>query len=56
MAKESISFVAQKSKELVESPIQSYRSLFTKAGMLMGLQSLFLPLYIFIIERAFKFL
>ena len=53
MSKDSISFIAQKSKELLNSQIESYRSLFTKAGMIIGILSLFIPVFLFLIEKSF---
>jgi hypothetical protein len=48
----SIKIISEKSKELLERQIGTYRSKQDKATTILGLLSLFLPLYLFIIEKS----
>ncbi|MBU0712334.1 hypothetical protein KKA87_10490 [bacterium] len=52
MNKSTLKFIAEKSKYLIDTQIQSYRSLFTKAGTIIGITSVFLPLFLFIINTS----
>ena len=48
----SIKIISEKSKELLERQIGTYRSKQDRATTILGLLSLFLPLYLFIIEKS----
>lgn len=48
----SIKIISEKSKELLERQIGTYRNKQEKATTILGLLSLFLPLYLFIIEKS----
>ena len=50
--KKSIEYVAIKSKELLATQIDSYRSLHQKAGTAVAVAALFAPLFLFLIENA----
>ena len=56
MNNNSISFVAKKSKELLNIQIESYRSLFIKSGIIIGVISIFLPIFLFLLEEAYFFI
>lgn len=49
---ESIELIREKSKQMIDAQIQSYRSLFTKAGTITGVLSIFFPLFLFLIESS----
>ena len=50
--KQSIEYVANKSKELLSTQIDSYRSLHQKAGTVIAVAALFAPLFLFLVEKA----
>ena len=50
--KKSIEYIANKSKELLSTQIDSYRSLHQKAGTVIAVAALFAPLFIFLVEKA----
>ena len=52
MSHESISYIANKSKELLATQISSYRSLHQKAGVIIGITSLFAPLFLFLVDKS----
>ncbi|UBM61370.1 hypothetical protein LA303_08020 [Candidatus Sulfidibacterium hydrothermale] len=47
-----LEFLAEKAKELLDRQIESYRSNHTKAGSIIGISAIFLPVFIFIIEKS----
>jgi hypothetical protein len=49
---ESIKYTSQKSKELLESQIETFRSLNNKAGVILNILALFIPVYLFIIDHS----
>ena len=52
MRSQTIGRLVEKSKELLQAQFEAYRSLFTKAGVLVGIPSLFLPLFLFVLEKS----
>ncbi|PKG42814.1 DUF1385 domain-containing protein [Psychroflexus sp. MES1-P1E] len=50
--KKSIEYIANKSKELLSTQIDSYRSLHQKAGTVIAVGALFAPLFLFLVEKA----
>lgn len=50
--KESLVYIANKSKELLITQIESYRSLHQKAGTVIAVAALFAPLFLFLVEKA----
>lgn len=50
--KKSIEYIANKSKELLSTQIDSYRSLHQKAGTVIAVAALFAPLFLFLVEKA----
>ncbi len=54
--KESIEYIANKSKELLSNQIDSYRSLHQKSGILIAITSIFIPLFLFFIVRSFMWI
>jgi hypothetical protein len=49
---ESIKYTSQLSKELLESQIETFRSFNNKAGVILNILALFIPLYLFIIDHS----
>lgn len=49
---EELEFLAEKAKELLDRQLESYRSNHSKAGTIIGVSAIFLPVFIFIIEKA----
>jgi len=47
-----LEFLSEKSKELLDRQIESYRLNHTKAGTMIGISALFVPIFLFIIENA----
>lgn len=47
-----LEFLAEKAKELLDRQISSYRTNHTKAGTIIGISSLFIPIFLFIIEKS----
>lgn len=50
--KDSIEYIANKSKELLSNQIDSYRSLHQKASTLIAITAIFVPLFLFLVEKA----
>ncbi len=48
----SLELIYNESKELLHKQIESYRNHHTKAGSIIGIITLFFPLFLFIIEKA----
>lgn len=48
----SIEIIAEKSKELLDRQIQTYRNKQDKATTILGILSLFFPIYLFVIEKS----
>jgi len=47
-----LEFLVEKTKELLDRQLDSYRSNHSKAGSLIGISSIFLPVFIFIVDKA----
>jgi hypothetical protein len=47
-----LEFLAEKAKELLDRQISSYRTNHTKAGTIIGISSVFIPIFLFIIEKS----
>ena len=52
MTDKSIEYIANKSKELLASQINSYRSLHQKASTIIAVSALFAPFFLFLVEQA----
>jgi len=52
MEKNSIEYIANKSKEFLANQINSYRSIYQKAGTVIAVTALFAPLFLFLVEKA----
>lgn len=52
MNKGVLEIIAEKSRYLIDAQIQSYRSLFTKAGTIIGVGALFIPIFLFILHDS----
>lgn len=50
--KDSIEYIATKSKELLSNQIDSYRSLHQKSAVLIAITAIFIPLFLFLIENS----
>ena len=46
-----LEFLAEKVKELLDRQIDSYRANHTKAGTIIGISSVFIPIFLFLIEN-----
>jgi len=49
---QDLEFLAEKAKELLDRQIESYRLNHTKAGTIIGISAIFLPVFLFVIEKA----
>lgn len=47
-----LEFLAEKAKELLDRQIDSYRTNHTKAGTIIGISSVFIPIFLFLIENS----
>lgn len=47
-----LEFLAEKAKELLDRQIDSYRTNHTKAGTIIGISSVFIPIFLYIIEKS----
>ncbi|HED06208.1 MAG TPA: hypothetical protein ENI61_05945 [Ignavibacteria bacterium] len=47
-----LEFLAERAKELLDRQISSYRTNHTKAGTIIGISSVFIPIFLFIIEKS----
>ena len=50
--KKTLEYIANKSKELLITQIESYRSIHQKAGTVIAVAALFAPLFLFLVEKA----
>ena len=50
----SLELIYNESKDLINKQLESYRNHHTKAGTIIGIITLFFPLFLFIIENASK--
>ena len=48
----SIKYTSQLSKELLESQVETFRSFNNKAGVILNILALFIPVYLFIIDHS----
>jgi hypothetical protein len=49
---QTLEYISNKSKELLSTQIDSYRSLHQKAGTIIAVAALFAPLFLFLVEKA----
>ena len=49
-----LEFLAERVRELLDRQISSYRTNHTKAGTIIGISSVFIPVFLFIIEKSPK--
>jgi len=49
---EDLEFLAEKAKELLDRQIESYRSLHTKAGTIIGISTIFIPVFLYVLDKA----
>lgn len=47
-----LEFLAERGRELLDRQISSYRTNHTKAGTVIGISSVFMPIFLFIIEKS----
>lgn len=47
-----LEFLAERVRELLDRQISSYRTNHTKAGTIIGISSIFIPIFLFIIEKS----
>lgn len=47
-----LEFLAEKAKELLDRQIESYRSNHTKAGTIIGISAIFIPVFMFVIDKT----
>jgi len=52
----TIEYIANKSKELLANQIDSYRSIHQKSGIIIAIAALFAPLFLFLIEKGYKWI
>jgi len=52
MNKKSIEYIAQKSKELLNGQIESFRSLHQKSGTVIAIASIFAPIFLFLLDKS----
>ncbi len=49
-----LEFLAERAKELLDRQISSYRTNYTKAATIIGISSVFIPVFLFFIEKSPK--
>ena len=49
-----LEFLAERAKELLDRQISSYRTNYTKAATIIGISSVFIPVFLFFIEKSQK--
>ena len=52
MSNDPIEYIEGKSKEILKGQIESYRILHSRAGIVIGLLTLFISIFLFIIEKT----
>jgi len=52
MSNDAIEYIEGKSKEILKGQIESYRILHSRAGIVIGLLTLFISIFLFIIEKT----